>query len=86
MLRTHPCSSATDRMRQVRVETSERRRLLMSIMEGYEQQHPEFEMMVGVPRLEGDQYREVLLDSKFTISPRGLHPETFRLYESLESG
>ena len=33
-----------------------------------------------------DEYRRVLLDSKFTLCPSGHNPEAFRLYEAFEAG
>jgi hypothetical protein len=33
-----------------------------------------------------DQYREILLTSKFTLCPAGHNPEAFRLYEACEAG
>jgi len=36
--------------------------------------------------LPSEKYRDVLLDSVFTLSPSGHNPETFRLYEAAEAG
>lgn len=52
----------------------------------YKEEHPEVEVEIGGPRRGPEDYQEMLLNTKFSICPRGLHPETFRLYESLEAG
>jgi hypothetical protein len=36
--------------------------------------------------LPSEKYRDVLLDSVFTLSPSGHNPETFRLFEAAEAG
>ena len=37
-------------------------------------------------QLNTNDYMEVLLDSVFTLSPAGHHPECFRMYEAVEAG
>lgn len=71
---------------QVRVESSPTRLLVLRLASAFQKDHPELEMIIGGPRLDSHQYRGILLGSKFTLVPRGLHPGTFRLYECLESG
>lgn len=36
--------------------------------------------------LDKQQWQHLLVDSKFTISPGGHNPITFRMYEALEAG
>lgn len=59
---------------------------MLNVMQEYQANATGVNMIVGGPRMARKQYQDVLLDSMFTIVPRGLHPETFRLYESLETG
>lgn len=71
---------------QARTDTSVRREKLLNITLAYERQHPELQMLVGPPRMNSSDFQQILLNSQFTITPRGLHPETFRMHEALEAG
>lgn len=71
---------------QARTDTSGRRVDLLNILRDYEVHHPELKMIVGPPRMNSSSFQDLLLDSQFTIAPRGLHPETFRMHEALEAG
>lgn len=71
---------------QVRPDTSERRTKLIEIAASYSTSHPDLKCATNGETVSAPQWQELLLDSRFTISPAGRNPETFRTWEALEAG
>lgn len=71
---------------QVRPDTSNRRERLIEIATRYATDHPSEKYAVDRTRLDAQQWRNLVMESRFTISPAGRSPETFRLWEALEAG
>lgn len=71
---------------QVSARTSARRDALIELTAQYEKDHPGVRFATSNTRVDAEQWQRLLLDSKFTISPAGRNPETFRTWEALEAG
>ncbi len=72
---------------QVSARTSERRDELITITARYTDKHPDVACATqGKKPLTAEQWQDLLLGSKFTLSPGGHNAETFRTWEALEAG
>lgn len=72
---------------QVSARTSERRDELIAITARYTDKHPDVPCATqGKKPLNAEQWQDLLLSSKFTLSPGGHNAETFRTWEALEAG
>ncbi|CAN0261209.1 unnamed protein product [Ectocarpus sp. 12 AP-2014] len=68
-------------------ETSSRRARLAEVVSDYQALHADLEIYASTtPNLNASQWRDLLLRSRFTVSPGGHNPETFRTFEALEAG
>jgi len=59
---------------------------LIEIAAGYSANHPDLKCSTNGETMSPEQWQELLIDSRFTISPAGRNPETFRTWEALEAG
>lgn len=71
---------------QVSPATSARRDKLIELTDRYQATHPGVMCATSSARVDARQWQHLVLDSKFTISPAGRNPETFRTWEALEAG
>ncbi|CAN0079149.1 unnamed protein product [Scytosiphon promiscuus] len=71
---------------QVRPDTSDRRVELIEIANRYQESNPDVNCATNRETLHAQEWQELLLMSKFTLSPSGRNPETFRTWEALEAG
>ncbi|CAM9373761.1 unnamed protein product [Scytosiphon promiscuus] len=71
---------------KVTSRTSERRDELIAITEGYTTSNPHVPCSTSEEMMDSKQWQDLLLDSKFTLSPGGHNAETFRTWEALEAG
>lgn len=72
---------------QVRRKTSERRNELVDIVDAYKEANAGTTCHTQVDSPLGHlDWQILLLRSKFTITPGGHNPETFRMFEALEAG
>ncbi|CBJ28505.1 conserved unknown protein [Ectocarpus siliculosus] len=72
---------------EVDPETSSRRARLAEVVSDYQALHADLEIYASTaPDLNASQWRDLLLRSRFTVSPGGHNPETFRTFEALEGG
>lgn len=72
---------------QVDPETSSRRERLAEVVSDYQALHVGLDIYASTtPDLNASQWSDLLLRSRFTISPGGHNPETFRTFEALEAG
>eukprot|EP00752_Nemacystus_decipiens_P012180 g10798.t1 len=71
---------------QVSTSTSPRREGLVAITEEYGRLNPEITIWAQQHALDAGSWQALLLRSKFTICPGGHSPETYRMWEALESG
>lgn len=74
-------------LRQADPETSSRRARLAEVVFDYQGLHSDLDIYASTtPDLNASQWRDLLLRSRFTVSPGGHNPETFRTFEALEAG
>lgn len=66
--------------------TSPRREELVEIVKQYEMEHPTVAIHADPGRLGYNEWQDLLLSSRFTLTPGGHNPETFRMFEALETG
>lgn len=52
----------------------------------YHQQHNHLPAHVNGRRMSPEAFQQLALDTKFTLCPGGQNPETYRMFEALESG
>ena len=71
---------------KVTADTSSARNKLIEVAAGYVEANPDVPCHPQGGKLGATEYQNVVVDSKFTISPGGHNPETFRMYEALEAG
>lgn len=71
---------------QARPDTSDRRVELIEIAARYSASNPELKCATSRETLSAEGWQELLLESRFTLSPAGRNPETFRTWEALEAG
>eukprot|EP00752_Nemacystus_decipiens_P013271 g11759.t1 len=71
---------------KVSPDTSARRAKVIEYTARYQELHPGVQLATSGERIDARQWQDLLLDSKFTISPAGRNPETFRTWEALEAG
>ncbi|CAM9390189.1 unnamed protein product, partial [Hapterophycus canaliculatus] len=71
---------------KVTARTSERRDELIAITDRYTTQNPSIPCSTSEEMMNPEQWQDLLLDSRFTLSPGGHNAETFRTWEALEAG
>lgn len=71
---------------QVSARTSTRRDELIAITRMYARGNPDMPCVVQSGEMDAEQWQDLLLDSKFTLSPGGHNAETYRMWEALEAG
>ena len=71
---------------QVASGTSPRRDDAIKIAADYVAKHAQVKAHLNGDTMQSYQWQRLLLRSKFTICPGGHNPETYRMFEALESG
>lgn len=49
-------------------------------------ENPHLDIHADPERLDHQQWQDLVLTSRFTLTPGGHNPETFRMFEALEAG
>lgn len=71
---------------QVTARTSKRRDELIAITRRYTTRNPDVPCASQGGMMNAEEWQDLLLESKFTLSPGGHNAETFRTWEALEAG
>lgn len=72
---------------QVTLATAPRREKAVQMATEYQEENPHVSIFSKTNgKLDTPEYQDLLIDSQFTICPGGHNPETYRMFEALESG